>query len=571
MTFADVVKSAPSWRAPGLPGAEKVLAAQCDAQKEVLRQIDRVKGELLSYKCGSKLRVVHFGEVVDKQFLMTETALSFTMFPPDIGHRTASFQDVDRLTRQIQSSVVDADASVGPIPGAVPPEEECDHSSISIESIANSLISSCKELVQAVHRFEANCADREFQLKPAVLEPIIKLIAHMTAGLDQLRCTTSATSKLLVRVSATTPAGFEAMCTTVLVTPLSSSPDIGSIQSSVRELLSAEVASRRKAESRIVSATFPFLNEEVEFIEIDNDVFVEQVDGPGGPGVLTLSFVLMNGDADPDYDYDDDDINQPPPRRFDIGLDATRLSYRPDSLDWFVEEHHRHWFLGRAGEFRYWYWYTTFLEYDQVFNASEYDQEYNAALCEESSALFLTDKSGQGDGSKSTFKYSFRAGVDAAKGALDMLEKFQEFGDLQLAVSRPPDITPQWPFGGPKCPLLGYVWDLDALKRLRAAMPNASFDGVDRAEAALTALKREQNNRFGHFLDTLDDTLTSRIQLVPYGADDVVPKGGEPLFEILSRQNADDAEFVADPTAPGNVIATLRFHIIVPAEQLVGE
>ena len=66
MDFAEeVAKSAPSWRAPGLPGMEtEVRAGLCDAQKAVLRKIDHMKRRLPKKNCGNKLRVVYYEDIV---------------------------------------------------------------------------------------------------------------------------------------------------------------------------------------------------------------------------------------------------------------------------------------------------------------------------------------------------------------------------------------------------------------------------------------------------------------------------------------------------------------------------
>ena len=65
------------------------------------------------------------------------------------------------------------------------------------------------------------------------------------------------------------------------------------------------------------------------------------------------------------------------------------------------------------------------------------------------------------------------------------------------------------------------------------------------------------------------DSLSSRAQLVPYGADDVVDESTT-LLEILAGQSEDDAEFDEQEGVPGGVIATLRLHVMVAAP-VIGE
>ena len=446
MAFDEVARSA-SWRAPGLSGVENVSAAPFGAQKdEVLSQIDYMKDEFLACKFGGELRVVQVD--YSTQFLMTRAALSSTMFPPEIVHHAASFGDVHRLMMKrpppqkmklFGTIVLDTGPSSGTVQHS---EEEWDHS-ISIKSISDSLISACKELAQAVHCFETNCARHVFELEDR-LKPILKLISRMTVELDQLRRATATTAKLLVRVSATTPAGFEAMSTTVLVAPLSSFPDIGSIQSKVRQLLSTEVVSRLNAESRIASATFsefpraifkdnhlcesnppPLLFERfpclrqvtIPSCSLSRFVLVEEVDGPRGSGVFALVFSLTYGNRV---------VSRDRPGRPWLRLIPV-LWYLPFSeADTAASVSGDSAGAGAAANVAE-SWVGDSLD--------QFTYVVNAASCEPS-ALFYTPFRAFNHlyfDTRPSAKYSFRAGVDAAKGMFDMLEKFRKLENLSFA------------------------------------------------------------------------------------------------------------------------------------------
>ena len=91
-------------------------------------------------------------------------------------------------------------------------------------------------------------------LQKSVLGPILEAIPNLIAKLDQIRHTVTKSAGLLVKVVATTPAGFELMSHSEVVTPLASLPTIAEMQKKLQDFLCFERDARRKADALVLNA-----------------------------------------------------------------------------------------------------------------------------------------------------------------------------------------------------------------------------------------------------------------------------------------------------------------------------